>query len=754
MADAEGLPRTRYWSGDRLVVRQRGIVKRLLTPMFSVQRAASGTRRGVRARLLTLAVVGACSACIVVLVYDHFDPVNPIVLALATLIIVLAFAQGAMALRSEREARSGSTLLDAMDAAVMAVDDDGFVTHWSAGAQQLYGYAAGDVIGRRARDIVFPHECPELLERLRASVCGGERRTTELRARTKHGDELTARIRLSPLTGANRSGIVTVSVDVEDERRAESESRLLAALVESTSDAIISKAPDGTIQSWNRGAEQLYGYTAEQAVGRDIGLIVPADRRVELDRIFAAVHAGERIENLETERVTKDGRLIEVALTISPILDDDSRALGASIIARDITSRRRMERELRVHAEYDELTGLYNRRRFEDELRRVTDAGTCGAVILLDLDHFKFVNDLLGHSGGDELLRGVGRVMKDALGTDGLAARLGGDEFIVLLPGGDEQVLRGVAERLLSTIRSHEFTVPVTATAGLAIVTPDEGLSPEGVLVAADVALHEAKESGRDRMHLYSGQRGEGLTWTKRLRDALDTDAFQLHAQPIFDLAEHRVTQVELLVRMHNETGEIIGPAAFLPTAERFGLIKELDRWIIRRGLAVASEGQRVEINLSGRSFADPRLPGWIEEEMAAAGADPANVVFEITETAVIANMEEARRFVDRLRRLGCGFALDDFGTGFGSLTYLKHLPVDYLKIDREFVRDLPRSEADQRIVRSVVTIAREHGMRTVAEGVEDVETLDRLRSCGVDLAQGFHLGRPRPLRDELQASR
>jgi EAL domain-containing protein (putative c-di-GMP-specific phosphodiesterase class I) len=205
---------------------------------------------------------------------------------------------------------------------------------------------------------------------------------------------------------------------------------------------------------------------------------------------------------------------------------------------------------------------------------------------------------------------------------------------------------------------------------------------------------------------------------------------------------------------MQNDTGEIIGPAAFLPTAERFGLIKELDRWIIRRGLAVASEGQRVEINLSGRSFADPRLPGWIEEEMAAAGADPANVVFEITETAVIANMEDARRFVDRLRRLGCGFALDDFGTGFGSLTYLKHLPVDYLKIDREFVRDLPHSEADQRIVRSVVTIAREHGMRTVAEGVEDVETLDRLRSCGVDLAQGFHLGRPRPLRDQLQASR
>jgi EAL domain-containing protein (putative c-di-GMP-specific phosphodiesterase class I) len=200
---------------------------------------------------------------------------------------------------------------------------------------------------------------------------------------------------------------------------------------------------------------------------------------------------------------------------------------------------------------------------------------------------------------------------------------------------------------------------------------------------------------------------------------------------------------------MRNDAGEIIGPAAFLQTAERFRLIKEIDRWVIRRGLELGAGGQRVEINLSGCSFADPELPAWIEQQIAATGIDPTDVMFEITETAVIANMDEARRFVERLRSLGCGFALDDFGTGFGSLTYLRHLPVGYLKIDRQFVRDLARSEADRRIVRSVVTIAREHGMRTIAEGVEDAEALELLRSYGVDYAQGFYLGRPAPLREQ-----
>jgi predicted signal transduction protein with EAL and GGDEF domain len=270
-------------------------------------------------------------------------------------------------------------------------------------------------------------------------------------------------------------------------------------------------------------------------------------------------------------------------------------------------------------------------------------------------------------------------MLESAVDGNGVQARLGGDEFIALLPGADEQAARALAETVLGQVRSHEFPLPLSATVGIAVFRPGDNLTGDELLVAANIALHQAKEAGRDRMRVYSGEHGEGLTWIQRIREALDDDAFVLHAQPIVDLAADQVSQVELLVRMRNRNGEIIGPASFLPTAERFGLIKEIDRWVIRRGLALAAEGRKVEINLSGRSFADCDLAEWIEAQFAASGAEPANVIFEITETAIIANMQDARRFVERLVALGCGFALDDFGTGFGSLTYLKHLPIGYL---------------------------------------------------------------------------
>jgi diguanylate cyclase (GGDEF)-like protein/PAS domain S-box-containing protein len=693
----------------------------------------------------------SCLAGIVVLVYDHFEQVSPFVLVLATATLVAASARAAVALfkadRAERDASFRSAVLNEMDAAVTVTDGQGLVTHWSAGAQRLYGFAAHEVIGRPARELVYPYETPEVLDRLRARLEAGETSQAELTARTKDGRTLVVRMRLARLGGAG--GFVTISADAQDQLRAESASRLLTALVKSSNDAIISKSPAGTIQSWNHGAERLYGHTAEEAIGQDIGLIVPADRLPEVDGIFQAVQSGEGIESLETERVTREGRLIDVSLTVSPISDSEGRVLGASVIARDITAQRRLERELRYHAEYDTLTGLYNRRRFEVELRRRVGAGGAGgAVIMLDVDHFKFVNDSLGHAAGDELLRGIAATLEKSLDGDGLPGRLGGDEFVVLLPGADETAARELTETLLAKVRSREFPLPVSATAGIAIFGPEDAMTADGVLVAADIALHQAKEAGRDRLNVYSGERGEGLTWINRIREALDDDGLVLHAQPIVDLASGKVSQVELLVRMHNANGEVIGPAAFLPTAERFGLIKEIDRWVIRRGLAIAAGGQKVAINLSGRSFADCDLAPWIEAQIASAGADPANVIFEITETAIIANMEEARRFVERLIALGCGFALDDFGTGFGSLTYLKHLPIGYLKIDREFVRDLASSESDQRIVRSVVTIAREHGMRTVGEGVEDAGALALLREYGVDFAQGYFLGRPGPLQD------
>ncbi|MGH2744399.1 MAG: EAL domain-containing protein, partial [Thermoleophilaceae bacterium] len=269
---------------------------------------------------------------------------------------------------------------------------------------------------------------------------------------------------------------------------------------------------------------------------------------------------------------------------------------------------------------------------------------------------------------------------------------------------------------------------------------------PGDALVAADIALYEAKEGGRDRVAAFTGQQGQRLTWVGRVRRAIEEERLVLHSQPILELATGDVVGEELLVRMVDETGEIVPPAAFLPTAERFGLIRDIDRWVVSRALELTAAGRRVSVNLSARSVADPELTSRVEQGLEREGADPARLTFEITETAAAADMEEVRAFADRVQRLGCGLALDDFGTGFGSFIYLKHLPIRELKIDMEFVRHIADSPADRRLVQSIVMIAEALGVRTVAEGVEDAATLDLLRRYGVDLAQGWHLGAPAPV--------
>jgi EAL domain-containing protein (putative c-di-GMP-specific phosphodiesterase class I) len=278
------------------------------------------------------------------------------------------------------------------------------------------------------------------------------------------------------------------------------------------------------------------------------------------------------------------------------------------------------------------------------------------------------------------------------------------------------------------------------------VVSAANAAAPSDALVAADIALYEAKQAGRDRVAVYSGQAGTSLTWLDRIRGALAEDRLVLHAQPIVDLRTGAPAREELLLRMRDERGELIPPGAFLPTAEHFGLIRELDRWVIERGLERAATGRRVAINLSARSLGDPDLPSHIGRRIAELAVDPAHVTFEFTETAAVSSVEDARTFAEALRDLGCHTALDDFGTGFGTFLLLKHLPLSHLKIDREFVKNLARSTADQRIVRATVTIAAEAGLQTVAEGVEDAGTLALLREYGVDYAQGFHIARPGPL--------
>ena len=412
----------------------------------------------------------------------------------------------------------------------------------------------------------------------------------------------------------------------------------------------------------------------------------------------------------------------------------------------DITERVEFERQLVHVAEHDDVTDLHNRRYFE---QRLDDAlGRLDlAVLIVDLDHFKFVNDSLGHRAGDELLREVAATMGERLHEEDVLARIGGGEFAVLLTACDATRAQSVAAHLLAAIRSSVTGVSVTASAGVAVFTADVQVDASEAVVAADIALYQAKQRGRDRVEFYAGQAGASLTWLDQIRRAIAEDHLVLHAQPVMSLAPRPgPDSYELLVRMVGDDGQLIAPNSFLPTAEEFGLIRDIDRWVIREGIAFAARGHRASINLSARSIADSSLPGLIGEAIAVSGARPDHLTFEFTETAAVSSVEDARTFTRALREMGCATALDDFGTGFATFVLLKHLPVDALKIDVEFVRGLATSPEDQRIVRAIVQIAGEAGMLAVAEGVENAGTLALLREYEVDYAQGYHIARPGPL--------
>jgi diguanylate cyclase (GGDEF)-like protein/PAS domain S-box-containing protein len=494
--------------------------------------------------------------------------------------------------------------------------------------------------------------------------------------------------------------------------------------------------------------EQMLGYTpAEWTADPSLwaSRIHPDDRERVLAEEELCARGGGPLA-IEYRMIARDGRLVWVRDESSDATSDtkDRTAKVEGLLA-DITEQKEAQAELRHRADHDALTGLLNRHRFEQELDFWLQR-TRGAVLILDVDHLKLVNDSFGHAAGDRVLRTVAETLRTGVRGEDVLARLGGDEFAVLLLGTGEEDARARATELLHAVRSHDPGMPVTGSAGIAMFEPDGPAGAADLLVAADIALYRAKEAGRDRAAVFTGQEGDRLEWVGRVRSAIQEGRLILHAQPIVELATGKAVAHELLVRMVDTDGEIVAPGRFLSTAERFGLVRDIDRWVTRQAVRIAARGRRVSVNLSALSVGDPGLTRLIQEELAEAGAEPAHLIFEITETALAADMGEVRAFAERIERLGCSIALDDFGAGFGSFSYLKHLRPSYLKIDIEFVRELPSSGRDRRMVKSIIELARGLGMRTVAEGVEDARTLELLRALGADYAQGWHLGRPAPL--------
>ena len=462
------------------------------------------------------------------------------------------------------------------------------------------------------------------------------------------------------------------------------------------------------------------------------------------------------------------GHYLWVLLTVSLVRDPRGEPLYMLAQVQDISERKEAAERLEFLIDHDFLTGLFNRRRFQQEVAREAERmsryGAKGAVLMIDLDNFKNVNDTFGHKAGDDLLRGVAGALRHRMRQTDVLARVGGDEFAMLLPETDADQAQLVAEGIVKTLGRQaavlgDQTIPVTASVGVALF---DGLRATEVLDFADLAMYEAKEAGRNRVAAYrsgvarSGQ-VSGRTEVELIRTALEEGRMLLYCQPILDLRTHEVCQYELLLRLRTEAGaEPLSPSSFLYVAERFNLIQEIDGWVACRAIDLIAESSRagrrlvLHVNLSGKSIGDPRVAALIEKAISDAGIDPACLVIELTETTAITNIEEARSFAQRLRSRGCRFALDDFGAGFGSFYYLKSLPFDYFKIDGDFIRGIVASPMDQLVVEAIVGIAKGMGKKTIAEFVPDEVTSRLLEERGVDYAQGYHVGRPRPLREVL----
>jgi len=601
--------------------------------------------------------------------------------------------------------------------------------------------------------------------------------------------------------------VVRVFTDITERRRAEDalrdaleqmralsaatelERQRLELILEHTDDGVILVGLGGNITFTNPTLRRLLKAMGEQdtpaslAELRELYEIRYADDHPlpPDESPVTQVLTGEVVTDLElhfSRRAT--GKQLTILFSALPVRDAEGAVMQVVITIRDITERKRAEellqntldalershQELLELASHDSLTGLLNRLRFEEEFeRQLADQrrlGRGGALIWLDLDHFKEVNDTLGHRAGDELLTLIAQTLRTEMRRYSVLARLGGDEFAMILPAAQKAEAMGAAARLINVLAGREFVVAghamhAAVSIGVALY-PDHGSTVQELLAAADVAMYHAKESGRGRVSLYdpeqvwAGESASRILWGERIRAALAEDRLVLYAQPLQSLTSESSAQYELLVRMIGDDGELIAPLEFIPAAERLGLIGELDRWVVRQAIRLlaaeeaAGEPTCLSINLSGRTLSDARILDVFREEFAATGADPRRLTAGVTETAVVSNIAEATSLVRELHRLGCHFSMHDFGTGASSFYYLRRLPVDVLKIDGSLIKGLGVEPADKQFVRAIVQMCEALHISSVAEYVENGAVLTEARDAGVDYAQGFSVGRPEPL--------
>jgi diguanylate cyclase (GGDEF)-like protein/PAS domain S-box-containing protein len=541
--------------------------------------------------------------------------------------------------------------------------------------------------------------------------------------------------------------------------------------LQSIGDGVITTDAKCNVEYVNPVAEELTGWKVDDASGRPIDEIFRGFHEETCEPLenplAVAIRRDRAIKSVRpTLLIRRDGNELYIESTASPIRDGKGIVSGGVLIFHDVSESRDLNRRLSYHASHDILTGLVNRAEFENRVERALKSArareTSYALLYLDLDQFKIVNDSCGHSAGDALLGQLGTLLKSKIRWRDTLARLGGDEFGVLLESCSLDEAMNTAETLRMAIGEYKFvweerTFRLGVSIGVVPITADNE-DVAALLTAADSACAAAKEAGRNRIHSFQEndidlmRRRREMQWAARINNALEENRFELFRQTIQPLqVEEDGAHYEILLRMRDENGGIISPGLFIEAAERYGITPSLDRWVIRSAfrwlVSEADERERLSlcsINLSGQSLGDEKFLPFVVDQFQMSGIDATKICFEITETAAIASYSQANRFINALKELGCMFALDDFGTGLSSFGYLKHFPVDFLKIDGSFVKEILHDPIDREMVRSINEIGHLTGKRTIAEFAENEEIITMLRGMGIDYAQGYGVSEPK----------
>lgn len=685
----------------------------------------------------------------------------------------------------ESNASKLATIVSSSSDAIISKSIDGFITSWNKGAEAVFGYTAKEMIGRPIL-CLFPkdreQEEVDFVEKIKNDTRIEHFETQRL---TKSGVLIDVSVSLSPIKNASGEiiGIAKIARDITAEKQIKNElanqHERLRVTMQSIGDAVITADLNGAVEYLNPVAESLTGWQLDEAKGVPVDIVFniinEATREPCINPVSICINERKPAGLAHnTVLISKNGKEYGIEDSATPIRDENNNTFGAVLVFHDVTAQRKMATEMAYRATHDALTGLFNRSEFENRLKRslaTSQEHHCEhALMFIDLDQFKIINDTCGHAAGDRLLKEISHIMQSHLRASDTLCRLGGDEFAILLEKCQLEAAMRVAENICKSVEAYRIShdeqrFSVSASIGLLIFN-QKWRSIEQLMQSADAACYAAKEAGRNRVHLYydadfslEPRRGESY-WASRITQALEENRFILYGQRIMPSTSNHGMKCEVLLRMIDEHGAMVGPNTFLPAAEKFHLISRIDKWVVNNTFnwlkdhaELLMHVDSVAINISGQSISDHNFHQYTLDLINSLTLDCSKLCFEITETAAITNIDAATEFINSMKQHHIKFSLDDFGSGVSSFGYLKSLPVDFLKIDGQFIQNLSDNNIDQAMVRCIVEVAKVTNKLTIAEWVETEEVEALLKTMDVDYTQGFLRHKPAPLKYLLEPS-